>query len=289
MQHTNRGKGIFYILCAAFCFSMMSIFVRLAGELPVFEKAFFRNFVAAAAAYLTIRKSKTPLQIPKSSFKFVLARAIFGTIGLTANFYAIDHLNLADANMLNKLSPFFAILFSYFLLKEKVRPVQGLAVLGAFVGALLIIKPTGANMEIFPALVGLLGGIGAGAAYTCLRRATQEGALGAVIVLFFSVFSCITLTPLMFSSFVMPSFGQLIMLLLCGLCATGGQFSITTAYTYAPAREISVYDYAQVIFSALLGYWLFDQTPDKWSILGYVVIIVMAVVNYWYNNRTPAR
>lgn len=285
MERKNRRKGIFYILCASFFFAMMSIFVRLSGDLPVFEKAFFRNFVAAVAAAITIIRTKTPIRIGKGNRKFVLARAIFGTIGLTANFYAIDHLNLADANMLNKLSPFFAIIFSYFILKEKVRPLQALAVGGAFLGALLIIKPTGSNLALFPALIGLLGGIGAGAAYTCLRRAAQGGVAGPVIVLCFSAFSCVAVLPILCATFVMPSPYQLAMLLLCGLCATGGQFSITTAYTYAPAREISVYDYAQVIFSALLGFWLFDQTPDKWSFLGYGLIIAMAIVNYWYNNR----
>lgn len=267
---------------------MMSTFVRLSGELPVFEKAFFRNFVAAIVAYVAIRKNHTPMHIGKGNLKFVLARAAFGTIGLTANFFAIDRLNLADANMLNKLSPFFAIIFSYFLLKEKVRPIQALAVCGAFAGALLIIKPTGENLQLFPALIGLVGGIGAGAAYTFLRRATQGGALGSVIVLFFSCFSCAALFVPMLIDFIMPTPYQFVMLLLCGVCATGGQFAITTAYTFAPAREISVYDYSQVIFSAILGYLLFDQTPDRWSFLGYVLIISMAIVNYWYNNRKPA-
>jgi len=285
METATRNKGILYILCAAFCFAMMSTFVRLSGDLPVFEKAFFRNFVAAVVAYITIRKNHTPLYIGKGNFKFVLARAVLGTISLTANFYAIDRLTLADANMLNKLSPFFAIIFSYFLMKEKVRPVQGLAVCGAFAGALLIIKPTGENLQLLPALIGLLGGIGAGAAYTCLRRATQGGALGPIIVLFFSCFSCVALLPMVALDFVMPTPYQLAMLLLCGAFATGGQFAITTAYTYAPAREISIYDYSQVIFSAILGYFLFDQTPDRWSFLGYILIISMAVVNYRYNNR----
>ena len=128
MSVSSRTKGILCILAAALCFSGMSAFVRLAGELPVFEKAFFRNFVAAIVAGITLYRSGTPFRIPKENRKFVLCRAIFGTIGLVANFYAIDRLNLADANMLNKLSPFFAIIFSYFLLKEKVRPVHALAV-----------------------------------------------------------------------------------------------------------------------------------------------------------------
>ena len=285
MSVSNRTKGILCILSAALFFSGMSAFVRLAGDLPVFEKAFFRNFVAACIAAVTLWRSRTPLHIGKENLKFVILRATFGTVGLVSNFYAIDRMNLADANMLNKLSPFFAIIFSYFLLKERVRLVQAIAVCGAFVGALFIIKPTGENLQLVPALIGLLGGITAGAAYTCLRRATLGGAKGSVIVLFFSCFSCIVTLPLIIADFVMPTGQQLLMLLGCGLCGAGGQFSITTAYSYAPAREISVYDYSQVIFSAIMGFFLFGQMPDGWSFLGYGLIIAMAVVNYWYNNR----
>ena len=285
MQTSDRTKGILCILSAALFFAGMSTFVRLAGDLPVFEKAFFRNFVAAIVAAATILRNRTPLYIGKQNFPYVFCRAAFGTVGLVSNFYAIDRLNLADANMLNKLSPFFAIIFSYFLLKEKVRLIQGLAVAGAFLGALLIIKPTGENLLIFPALIGLLGGICAGAAYTFLRKATQGGAQKNVIVLFFSCFSCLACVPLMMTDFVMPTGHQLLMLLLCGVCGAGGQFSITAAYSYAPAKEISVYDYSQVIFSAIMGFFLFDQIPDHWSIVGYILIIAMAVMNFAYNNR----
>ena len=75
------------------------------------------------------------------------------------------------------------------------------------------------------------------------------------------------------------------MLLLAGLAAAGGQFSITAAYSNAPAREISVYDYTQVIFAALLGFIFFSQIPDVWSVIGYVIICGVSVIMYCYNQR----
>lgn len=289
MKLSNRAKGALCIMGSALCFSCMSVFVRLVGDLPTFEKAFFRNFVAAIIVFVIIRREHIPLRIGKAARPMVLLRCLFGTAGLLLNFYAIDRLALADANMLNKLSPFFAILFSFFLLKEKVKPVQAIAVCGAFAGSLLIIKPTGANMQLVPAIAGFLGGMGAGAAYTCLRKATQLGAKSQIIVLCFSCFSCLFTIPFILANFVMPTAKQFLLLILCGLCGAGGQFSITAAYTFAPAREISVYDYTQVIFSALFGFFLFDQLPDAYSFLGYVLIIAMAVVNFLYNNRTAKK
>ena len=89
-----------------------------------------------------------------------IGRSFFGTLGILCNFYAVDHLVLSDASILNKLSPFFAILFSYFILKEKLTLVQGSAVAAAFCGAILVVKPgfAGANVLI-PSLVGVTGGM----------------------------------------------------------------------------------------------------------------------------------
>ena len=81
---------------------------------------------------------------------------------------------------------------------------------------------------------------------------------------------------------------QLAMLLLAGLAAAGGQFSITAAYSNAPAREISVYDYTQVIFAALLGFFFFQQIPDLWSVLGYGIICSVSVLMFLYNRRAEA-
>lgn len=289
MKENNQVKGVLCILCSALCFAGMSTFVRLAGELPVFEKAFFRNFVASIIAAFLVWKNHVPLRVGKGNGRYVFLRCVFGTCGLVFNFYAIDRLNLADANMLNKLSPFFSIIFSYFLLKERVKPVQILAVIGAFLGALLIIKPGGGSLQSFPALVGFLGGMGAGAAYTCVRKATGNGTPGPIIVLYFSCFSCLLMMPLIAMDFVIPSWNQFIMLLLCGVCGAGGQFAITAAYTFAPAKEISVYDYSQVVFSAIIGFFLFDQLPDGWSFLGYVLIIAVAVMNFIYHNKFENR
>ena len=78
---------------------------------------------------------------------------------------------------------------------------------------------------------------------------------------------------------------QLGMLLMAGLAASGGQFAITAAYCYAPAREISVYDYSQIIFSAILGFIVFGQVPDIYSGIGYVIICAMAIWMFIYNNK----
>lgn len=278
-----------YIILSAFCFAWMNAFVRLSGDLPSIEKSFFRNFIAAIFAFIILIKGHTSLRWQKGNLKFLLIRSITGTIGILCNFYAVDHLVLSDASMLNKMSPFFAIIFSYLFLKEKCTPVQIFGVIAAFIGSLFIIKPTFGNMDLIPSLIGFAGGMSAGAAYTTVRHLGQRGERGPLIVFFFSAFSCLVTLPFIIADFHPMSIFQLCMLLLAGMAAAGGQFSITAAYCHAPSREISVYDYSQIIFSALLGFFFFDQIPDGWSIVGYIIICAVAVGMFIYNNRLVPR
>ena len=276
---SSKSKGILFIVLAALSFALMNTCVRLAGDINTFEKAFFRNFVAALIIGVIMLRNRVPAKLNRESRLLVLGRVLLGTLGLVCNFYAVSRINLADANMLNKLSPFFAVIFSALLLKEKMSLRQLLIVLGAFAASLLIIKPTPANLQLVPSLVGALGGVAAGGAYTCLRGATTHGAPRTLVVFCFSVFSTLVMLPLALINFTLPSPLQLLWLLLCGVFGACGQFSITAAYTFAPAREIAVYDYSQIIFSALLGFFIFDQLPDALSFLGYTIIILLALIN----------
>lgn len=272
MKIKDKYKGIFYIILAAFGFAFMNLFVKLAGDLPAIEKSFFRNLVAVFFAFTVMKKEKIPFTIPKGTGKYIFFRSLFGTIGIFANFYAIGKLYIADASMLNKLSPFFAIIFSYFLLNEKIKLYQFVCVLTAFVGALFILRPGFDSVATFPAFIGLLGGMGAGLAYTNVRMATKLGARGPLIVFCFSVFSCVCAIPFIIFDHQPLTWWQLVSLLMAGLSATLGQFSITAAYTYAPASELSVYDYTQIVFAALLGMIFLGEVPDVINILGYLII-----------------
>lgn len=280
----SRKQGILYIILAGFFFALMTFFVRLSGNLPTMEKVFFRNAVAAVIAMVTLMKSKVKFKPDGSNVLGLFLRSLCGTIGLICNFYAIDRLNIADANILNKLSPFFAIIMSTFILREKANKIEWLCVLVAFTGALFVIKPSFKLQSVY-ALIGVLGGLGAGTAYTFVRKLGKEGVPGPVIVLCFSVFSCLVSLPFLITGFVPMTSTQLVFLLLAGISAAGGQFCITRAYTKAPAKEISVFDYTQVIFAALLGLIFLGQIPDILSITGYAVIIGSAVFKWAYTAK----
>jgi drug/metabolite transporter (DMT)-like permease len=125
----------------------------------------------------------------------------------------------------------------------------------------------------------------AGAAYTAVRYAGSHGEKGPFIVAFFSGFSTLFFLPWLIFDFHPMTINQLLCLLGAGLAAAGGQFSITAAYTYAPAREISVYDYTQLIFTTIIGFVLFSDVPDIFSWIGYAIIILTAFASFQYNRK----
>ena len=280
---SNRTKGVLFIILSAFGFAMMSAFVKLSGDLPSFQKTFFRNITSCIIAFILIIINKESFFGKLENLKTLILRSIFGTLGIVFNFYAIDKLVLSDANMLNKLSPFFVIIFSAIVLKEKINTKQALAIIVAFIGALFIIKPQ-FNFDIVPSLIGVLGAICAAAAYTCLR------ALGGkekyyTIVFYFSFFSTIAILPFMLIVYKEMSMLQFVYLILAGIFASIGQFGVTIAYKYAKAKEISIFDYSNIIFSAIISIVLFNVIPDYLSVIGYIIIFAVSLYMFLYNKK----
>ena len=285
---SSKTKGIICILLSAFCFSGMSSFINLSGDLPVPQKVFFRNLVALFCASAVLLKNHQPFKPKKGCLKYHFLRSSVGLIGVFGNFYATTHMaHTADAAMLNKLSPFATLIFSALFLKEKVKPKQAVAIVVAFVGAMFVIKPTLSNVELVPSLAGFIGGVSAGAAYTTVRHMANKGENGRFTVFFFSAFSVVVTAPYLVFNYHPMTPQQLFYLFMVGVCAAGGQFAITAAYTFAPSSEISIYDYSNIIFTAIEGYFfLGHQIPDVLSIVGYFIICLMAVWMFIYNNKS---
>ncbi len=288
----NKTKGIFFIILSSFSFSIMNTLVKMVEGIPSIEKALFRNGIALIVAFIviaTVKDKKEGHYLPKKGNRTVLFfRGLFGTLGLVFLYMAMDRINMADATMLNKLSPFFLIIFSALFLKEKITPVQIGAILTAFVGATFVIKPT-FSADTLPYIIGFLSGLFAGAAYTCVRWLGSHGERGSIVVFYFSLFSTVALTPIVILIFEPLTATQLTILILSGLAATAGQFSLTKAYSLAPPKEISIYDYSQMLFSSVWSFLIFNQLPDGYSILGYFIILSASLFLYFYNNKLSAK
>ncbi|WP_173917056.1 DMT family transporter [Halobacillus sp. Marseille-Q1614] len=280
---SNRNKGIILLLISAFGFSMMAGFVKLSGDVPTVQKTLFRNAVSAVIAFILVIYHKERLFGKKENQGLLLSRSALGTVGMVLFFYAIDHLVLSDADMLNKLSPFLLIIFSAIFLKEKARPYQVISIIIAFIGTLFIIKPQ-FSIDLVPYLAGFFSAVFAAGAYTLLRVLGDKEKF-YTIVFYFSFFTTVSLTPFTIAFYEPMSSSQWIYLLSAGAFATIGQFGLTMAYKFAPAREISIFFYSTVVYSALISIFLFGQVPDWLSIVGYFTIFGASLYMFIRNNK----
>ncbi|MBE6052083.1 MAG: DMT family transporter [Clostridium sp.] len=281
---SNRTKGIIFIIFSAFGFAAMSACVKLAGDLPSFQKTFFRNLVSLVVALILVLKSKESLFGKKENQITLLTRSILGTIGIVCNYYAIDKMtHLSDATMLNKLSPFFVIIFSAIFLREKINSKQITGLIIAFIGTLFVVRPT-FDMSMIPALAGILGGLSAAGAYTCVRYLGGKEK-SQTIVFYFSFCSTIIIAPIMIMTYKSMSISQFLCLMAAGIFASIGQFGITLAYGFAPAREISIFDYTNILFAAIFSFTLFGIWPDALSFIGYGIIFMASLYMFLYNRK----
>ena len=143
---------------------------------------------------------------------------------------------------------------------------------------MLVVKPSFAFAEAAPAFAGLVGGVAAGGAYTCVRALGVRKVDGTLIILVFSVFSTIAALPFIAFDHAPMTPAQVLILFGAGLGALVGQFGVTAAYRFAAARDLAAYDYSNVVFSAMFGLLLFGQIPDPLSWIGFAMIFFMAFV-----------
>ncbi|MBE0450405.1 MAG: DMT family transporter [Clostridia bacterium] len=277
-----KKKGIIYILLSALFFSIMAAFVKSVPELPLTEKMFFRNLVGLIAVSFTVYRKKIKLKPQKPTLMFL--RSLFGLIGVGLYYAALERLPLANAVILNKLSPFFVMVFAVFFLKEKVNRPQKIALFIAIVGALFVVRPS-LDYSLLPGVLGLLSAAFAGAAYTVIRKLTAYDP-PILIVFYFCLFSSVVLLPFMaIEGFVVPDIPGFLSLIGIGVSALIAQLFMTNAYQYAPASELSIYSYSDIIFSFVIGLVVWFELPDVLSLFGGILIVLGGIVNYMNSRK----
>lgn len=263
---TQRQKGALYMILSALCFASMQVVVRLSREIPTMEQIFMRNsFVLIVSAIIILRK-KGSLFGPAKYQPYLFGRSFFGFLGLITLFYASSHAAQGDVTILNKTSPIWVTILAVIFMKEKLPKIQ--------------IPALALSM-----VVAFLSAVTSGVAYTFLSF--FKGKVdGLTVMMHFSTFSAIASIPFMLKDFVVPSFKQAVLLLLIGVFGSLGQAFITYAYRFAPASEISIYNYSGIIFSMILGFFILGEPVKFTSVIGGALVAAASVMVYVYNNRS---
>lgn len=285
----NKTKGLIYILIFGLFLAIMNTFLKSAGHIPVAEKTVYRNGICAIAGFIAVFKTygfkdKSRYLGNRQNILGLSMRTICGILGITANLYALQYLILSTSSVLQDLSVFFVVIFSFIFLRERVRLWQVVLICMGFVGALIVINPTSAKIVFVPALAAIFGAAMNGGDAVSMRFLGKK-ASPSTVVFFYNFVSAIILTPFMLMDYKVLSVHTTIFLILAGLCYIIVEFAMVSAYKYAPGREIAIFSYVDVVFSAALGFIVFGTFPTITALIGYVIIIAAAILLVLYNFK----
>lgn len=294
---SKRNLGVVLMLLFAVCYSAMQVAVKLSSnKIPIMEQVFVRNFMNMCLVFFLIRKKKVSFFGERKYQLQLFVRDCFSFLGIGCLFYASARGNQADITILNKMSPFFVTIFASIFLKEKLSKVQVPALILAFGGAFLVSNPSfgsaslslvsnlGFGSTSLPLVAAFLSAVTTGVSYTLLSY-FKDKVDGLSVIMHFATFSVVCSIPFMIGNFVVPTGWDLVALLLVGVFGTLGQILLTYAYRLAPASYVSIYNYAGILFSMLMGYFILQQDVGINSIIGGGMIVFASLIVYLYNQR----
>lgn len=278
----QRLKAIGLMLLALVFFSALDTTAKVLAvqhHMPVMQLSWLRflvQFVALlvlvpAFGVLSLERLFTTQKFAKQMLRSTLMAAT-----TVLNFLALQYLRLDQTITIVFLAPLVVALLSGPLLGEWVGWRRMLAILVGFAGVLIAVRP--GFGDVHPAVAYSFLAMLAYALFMLLTRhlAPHDPPL---VTLFYSMFVGTLLgAPLALADWVWPqAWTTWVMLLSLGVLGGTGHFLFILAYARAPASAISPFLYAQLITMVALGYLVFDDVPDFWTIAGACVIIASGI------------
>lgn len=278
----ERKKGIILMILSALSFSIMASIVKSLDIYPVTEKVFFRNFFSLIITVVLILKKGQ--SFAGNNKRLLLVRSVLGMLGIVFYFYAISHMKfLADAAIMNNMSPFFVVILSFFILKEDITKYQVFALIIAIIGVTLIVRPK-FDLTIIPALSGLFSALFAGGSYVTVRYLRQTDS-PRTIVFYFTLLTTVCMLPFILKGdWLMPIGIDIVKVIGVGVFATIGQYAMTYAYKFVEASKVSIYTYTGIIFSSIIGILVFKESLEILTVLGGAFIIGAGYINFYYKK-----
>jgi drug/metabolite transporter (DMT)-like permease len=277
------------MLLAALGFSLMGASAKLLkGSFNAGQLVFYRN--AIGLLFLSVSLIRYPPKQSGGKTGWLMFRGLMGTTALYTLLYCILHMPLGTAMTYNLTSAIFIALFSFIFFREYHGRIVLIAVLIGFAGMVMVYKP-GMHLPWYYHIAGLISGVSSAIAYLTVGRLANyydsrmivlsflvSGVMLPLISMMLHYLGGIPDNGLLIIGFRWPVGMEWVYLLLLGITALFGQFFVTKAYGADKAGIVSVFGYANIIFSVLLGLLLGDSFPDILSLTGILFIIGSGVL-----------
>lgn len=265
-------KGMSIMLAGIFLFAFMNAAVKeLAAVFPVNQIVFFRGAIGILPIVVLLaihggRPTVTPRRIGLH-----LPHVLLMTGALLLSYTAFGLLPLAEVTAIFFLLPVLVAIISALVLREAVPLRLWTAVVGGFLGVLIIARPSGVSADIGVAF-GVGGSLAAAVAMFQQRSLTRDND-SLEIVFWFMVLSTLLMAPTLAFAWIRPTFDQWMLLLVMGVVSSVGQYLIVLPLRYAPAWRLAPLHYTNLLGGLLIGYFWFAEVPDLSMIVGCAVVI----------------
>ena len=213
----------------------------------------------------------------------MLLRGIAGVISLTCFFQSLNYLAVGTAVSLRYTSPIFAAIFAFIFLKEKIKPIQWLLFVIAFIGV-VIIKGFGTDVNSTGLLLVMISAIFLGIIFVVIRKiGTKENPL--VIINYFMIMAFVFGGLMSINNWIQPNITEWILLCSLGIFGYIGQFYMTKALQSDETSLIAPIKYLEVVFMIIIGAFWFDEIYNIWTLLGVFLILLGLIYNIYVKKK----
>ena len=264
-------QGIFWMLLAGIFFSVMVALIKLLGSrITSFEIVFFRSVVQLAVLSIVFwRIGFSSLKTSRPLLQGM--RALIAVMLINCNFYAFTKLPLADVTAIGFSRNLFLALLAVPLLSEKMSVHRALATVIGFVGIIIIIRP---GQGIFEgAAVIAVAGACLGATMMILIRKLTVSDSNLVMMTYPSMAIVLVTSVPTFLFWLTPTGYELVLLIIMSFMGIFGQWCMIQAFRLGEATAVAPASYMRLIFATIIGYLLFAEIPDVFSIYGTLIIV----------------
>lgn len=281
----SLARGALAMILSSLAFAIMGACIQVCAQtLSNGMVVFFRNLSGLAfLSPILIRGGREVLKT--THFREHVFRGLAGLSSMYCFFYAIAHMRLADATLLNYTLPLFIPVVEALWLGEPMPARLGVPLALGFLGVVVVLRP-GSGIVTAAAVFGLLAGFLSAVAQTGVRRLTKTEPTVRIVIYFALMGSSISALALPFV-WVTPAPAVWAVIVLMGLAATTGQLLMTKAYSHAPASQIGGFVYTGVIFAALMDWLRLGLTPSSTFFAGAALVMASGALMFRMASRGP--
>lgn len=269
-------QGILWALATTALFSIAAAMAKISvADFHVLQILFIRQMIVFLSVLPSVAKD-FPSNLRTKHPLVHMFRLIGAFIALSTGIWAVSVLPLTTATTLAFSQVFFVTLLAMKFLNEPIGLQRISAAIIGFIGVLIVLRPSLSGITDINSFIPIIGAMGAAVAVTCVRKLSQTDST-ATLLSYQAIFVGLLSGIPMFWLWVTPDWSDLLFMVAIGIVATAAQWTGIKALREGEASIISSIGYIQLIYASLLGYLLFAETPDSFTLIGASVIIGSAI------------